>query len=130
MDAGGRAAPACRRQIGNERPRQTDRGVRRIALVTLAEIIHVLSFPPGGNVCNKPLDSGLRRNDGRGNGHTFIILFAIATQQRYSCLPATGISENNLKESLIESEIPRGTGTCRPKSNNLAMTQVIDFEAR
>ena len=35
-----------------------------------------------------------------------------------------------IKESLIQSEIPCGTGTCRPKSNNLAITQVIDFEAR
>ena len=35
-----------------------------------------------------------------------------------------------VEESLIESEIPCGTGMCRPKYNNLAMMSVIDFEAR
>ena len=34
----------------------------------------MLSFPPGGNVLYKPLDSGLRRNDGEGKGHFLIIL--------------------------------------------------------
>ena len=34
------------------------------------------------------------------------------------------------KESLIHSEILCGTGMCRPKSDNPAMTSVIDFEAR
>ena len=71
------------------------------------------SFPPSGNVCNKPLDSGLRRaatgilpsrripdflsiNDGGGNRHLLIIPLTIATQQRDSCLPAVGTGENNL----------------------------------
>ena len=31
----------------------------------------LLSFPLCGNVLNKPLDSGLRRNDGRGWGWDF-----------------------------------------------------------
>ena len=39
-----------------------------MARATLAGITRVLSFPPGVNVCNKPLDSGLRRNDGEGKG--------------------------------------------------------------
>ena len=65
----------------------------------------MLSFPPGGNGLNQPLDSGLRRNDGEGNRHSFIILLAIATQKRYSCLPTAGISENNLKEALIYPEL-------------------------
>ena len=34
------------------------------------------------------------------------------------------------RETLIQSELPCGIGKCRLKSNNLAMTQVIDFEAR
>ena len=44
--------------------RKAGRDVRQIARVTFAGIIHKWSFPPGGNVCNKPLDSGLRQNDG------------------------------------------------------------------
>ena len=48
-----------------EESRKAGRGVRRIAMVMLAEITHVGSFPPGGNVLNQPLDSGLRRNDGK-----------------------------------------------------------------
>ena len=73
----------------------------------------MLSFPPGGNVSNKPLDSGLRRaatgilpsrriqdflsiNDGKGNRHGLVIPLTIATQPRDSCLSATGKSENNL----------------------------------
>ena len=56
----------------------------------------VLSFPPSGNVFNKPLDSGLRRNDSEGNRHLLILPLTIATQQRDSCLPAAGTSENNL----------------------------------
>ena len=31
----------------------------------------MLSFPLCGNVLSKPLDSGLRRNDGRGWGQVF-----------------------------------------------------------
>ena len=37
-----------------------------------------LSFPPGGNVCNKPLDSGLRRNDNKSNGNILTIPNIIA----------------------------------------------------
>ena len=74
------------------------RDVRQIARVTLAEITHEWSFPPGGNVLYKSLDSsafvpdaalppasmqaGLRRNDGEGNRHGLIIPLATAAQQR------------------------------------------------
>ena len=52
-------------------------------------------------------------------------------QARFKFAPAWAASVNRLiKETLIESEFPCGTGTCRSKSNNLVMTQVIDFEAR
>ena len=51
------------------------------------------------------MQAGLCRNDGEGNRHSFIILLAIATQKRYSCLPMVGISKNNLKEALIYPEI-------------------------
>ena len=37
--------------------------------MTLAGITHEWSFPPGGNVLYKPLDSGLRRNDDKSNKH-------------------------------------------------------------
>ena len=47
-----------------EESRRADRGVRRIARLTLAGITRAWSFPPGGNGLSKPLDSGLRRNDG------------------------------------------------------------------
>ena len=60
--------PAAGRSGTSGRGRRT-RGVRRMAWVTLAGITYVWSFPPGGNVFNQPLDSGLRRNDGEGNGH-------------------------------------------------------------
>ena len=85
------------------------------------------------------MQAGLRQNDDKINGYILTFL-AIATQKRAACLPAAGTSENNLhiqqspesirdefiqgflKESLIESEIPCGTGMCCPKYNNLAMT--------
>ena len=41
-------------------------------------------------------------------------------------IPAARLFE----ETLIKSEFSRGTRRCRPKSNNLAITQIIDFEAR
>ena len=41
--------------------RKVSRHVGRIARVTLDGMTHVLSFPPGGNVFYKPLDSGFRR---------------------------------------------------------------------
>ena len=61
----GRMPVAARRMPES---RKAGRGVRRIARVTLAKITHKWSFPLGGNVLHKPLDSGLRRNDGEGNG--------------------------------------------------------------
>ena len=59
------------------------------------------SFPPSGNVSNKPLDSGLRRaatgilpsrriqdflsiNDGEGHRHTLIILITTTKKKRDS----------------------------------------------
>ena len=58
----------------------------------------MLSFPPGGNAYNKPLDAGLRRaatgllpsrripdllsiNDSEGNRYLLIIPLTIATQE-------------------------------------------------
>ena len=55
-----------RREQAAEESRRTGRDVRRIARLTLAGITHARSFPPGGNGLSKPLDSGLRRNDGGG----------------------------------------------------------------
>ena len=43
----------------------------------------MLPFPLCGNGLSKSLDSGLRRNDGEGNGSIVIILLIIATQKRY-----------------------------------------------
>ena len=37
---------------------------RQVLLDTRLRLLHLLSFPLRGNVFHKPLDSGLRRNDG------------------------------------------------------------------
>ena len=48
---------------------------------------------------------GLHPNDGKGNRQILIVSLTIATQKRYSCLPATGISENNPNISRISDSI-------------------------
>ena len=58
-----------------------------------------------GLLPSRRIQDVLSINDGEGNRHSFIILLAIATQKRYSCLPMVGISGNNLKEALIYPEI-------------------------
>ena len=50
----------------------------------------------GGHVLSNPLDSGLRRNDGEGNGHVLIAPLSIVTQRCDSRLPVAGTSDNNL----------------------------------
>ena len=84
----------------------------------------MLSFPLGGNVCDKPLDSGLRRNDGGGdrdiratfNTVTFILLFDL-TQ------PRTGIPGFILYRSLnflpLFSTLSLPSFRRRPESSGL-----------
>ena len=63
---GGRAAPACCRQVGNKRPRKAGARLMKgwpVLPDTHLRLSHLWSFPLCGNDLSKPLDSGLRRND-------------------------------------------------------------------
>ena len=78
QDVGGRAAPACCRQVGNEPPRRPVAARRRLESRKRGRGGEWVadfrgwrvgwpslewSFPLCGNVWFQPLDSGLRRND-------------------------------------------------------------------
>ena len=55
-----------RRHSGAGRnPGEGCRGVESVPAVTVAATLNGLSFPLCGNVWYQPLDSGLRRNDGK-----------------------------------------------------------------
>ena len=70
-----------------------------------------LTLPPPSSFRRRPestltgVQAGLRPNDGKGNRQILIVSLTIATQKRYSCLPATGISENNPNISRISDSI-------------------------
>ena len=60
------------------------------------------------------MQAGLRPNDGKGNRQILIVSLTIATQKRYSCLPATGISENNSNISRIFDSIRASSSSFLP----------------
>ena len=70
----------------------------------------MLSFPSGGNAYNKPLDSGLRRNDGEARIKAIKLPVCV---YRFVVIPAkAGIQEGDEgvpQEPLIQSELPYAT---------------------
>ena len=65
-----------------DRWRGRNQGVKRTAVSPCPLELSLMSFPLYGNVCNKPLDSGFRRNDDGDGNHGTGASTAFASGQR------------------------------------------------